>query len=87
MTLTGGTVNRRLPHYCHADGCETKVPPRMFMCKPHWYTLPKAMRDRLWELYEPGQERRMDPSVDYIEHAMACVEYVARRTHTGRCVQ
>lgn len=67
---------RHFPHYCHADNCEVTVPPRMFMCKSHWYMLPKAMRDRLWEVYVPGQERRMDPTTEYIDHAMACVNYV-----------
>lgn len=84
MSQPGRTMQRRLPHFCHAEGCEVKVPPRMLMCLSHWYMLPKAMRDRLWELYEPGQERRMDPSPEYIEHAMACVEYVrVRESLTG----
>lgn len=71
------TTTRRLPHYCHAEGCARRVPPRMFMCRDHWYRLPKAMRDRVWELYVPGQERRMDPSPEYLAHAMACIDYVA----------
>lgn len=66
-------------HLCHAMNCKTRVPPKMFMCRPHWYMLPKAMRDRLWELYVPGQERRKDPTTEYIEHAMACVDHVAAR--------
>ena len=70
---------RRLPHYCHAEGCEVRVPPAMFMCKPHWFSLPKAMRDEIWDVYEPGQEQRMDPTDEYIEVARRCVEWVAKR--------
>jgi hypothetical protein len=50
----------------------------MFMCKPHWFTLPKQMRDELWAAYVPGQERRMDPSGEYLDVAMRCVAYVAQ---------
>lgn len=50
-----------------ARNCEVAVPPRMFMCKKHWYALPKAMRDRIWATYVPGQERRMDPTPEYME--------------------
>ena len=66
-------------HICHADHCAKAVPPKMFMCREHWYMLSKEMRDRLWELYVPGQERRKDPTIEYIEHALMCVDYVAAR--------
>lgn len=66
-------------HLCHARNCKTAVPPSMFMCRDHWYMLPDAMRKRVWELYRPGQERTKDPSMEYLNHAMACVAYVAQR--------
>lgn len=69
-------------HTCHAEACRTKVPPKMFMCKMHWYTLPKAMRDKVWDLYTPGQEITKDPSMAYLEHTQACIEFVA--TKEGR---
>ena len=46
----------RSDHHCHARGCTVKVPPKMFMCRKHWFSLPKAMRDRVWATYTPGQE-------------------------------
>lgn len=66
-------------HTCHAMRCDVQVPPRMFMCRKHWFMLPKAMRDRVWELYVPGQERRKDPTSEYIDHAMACVNFIAEK--------
>jgi hypothetical protein len=39
----------------------------MFMCKKHWYMLPKATRDAVWAVYVPGQEERMDPTPEYLE--------------------
>ena len=43
-------------HTCHATGCRTTVPPKMFACRRHWFTLPKALRDAIWRTYRPGQE-------------------------------
>lgn len=68
---------RRLPHYCHAENCGKRVPPKMFMCSHHWFRLPKEKRDRIWATYVPGQERRMDPSPEYIEAAMDAVACIA----------
>ena len=68
-----------MKHLCHAQGCKTAVPPKMFMCKAHWYMLPKWMRDTLWSLYRPGQEIDKDPSLQYLQHAMACRDYVAQK--------
>lgn len=66
-----------MSHVCHALRCTTPVPPKMFMCRAHWFALPKAMRDKVWALYTPGQEVRKDPTMAYLEHALACVRYVA----------
>ena len=63
-------------HTCHADGCNAAVPPRMFMCKAHWFALPKAMRDWIWDVYVPGQEVRKDPSREYLDAARACINYL-----------
>lgn len=64
-------------HLCHADGCTTPVPPRMFMCRLHWFSLPKAKRDAIWAAYVPGQERRMDPSPAYLDAAFDAVAWLA----------
>ena len=66
-------------HHCHAEGCKTEVPPRKFMCKRHWYMLSKADRDRVWDLYTPFQEVTKTPSMEYLEHAQACIEKIAIR--------
>jgi hypothetical protein len=65
-------------HTCHAKGCNAKVPPRMFMCRRHWYMLPKATRDAVWAAYVPGQERRKDPSAEYLDVAHRAIEWLAR---------
>lgn len=66
-------------HTCHADGCNTLVPPRMFMCRTHWFMVPKAMRDAVWDAYVPGQERRMDPTDEYLAVTRTAIDYVAAK--------
>jgi hypothetical protein len=56
-------------HHCHWPDCDKQVPPAMWGCKPHWMRLPKALRDRIWNAYSPGQERDMSPSDEYLQVA------------------
>lgn len=56
-------------HHCHWPGCTAQVPPAMWGCKTHWFKLPKALRDRVWATYAPGQEIDMTPSREYLDVA------------------
>jgi hypothetical protein len=67
-----------MSHTCHATGCRVPVPPRMFMCRKHWYSLPKSMRDAVWAAYVPGQEIRKDPTPGYLAVADAAIRYLDR---------
>lgn len=68
-----------MPHACHALRCTTPVPPKMLMCKRHWFMVPKHLRDAVWAAYRPGQEADKDPSASYVHTAMAAVRAVAER--------
>jgi hypothetical protein len=73
-------------HLCHATGCKTPVPPRMFMCKPHWFQLPKRFRDAIWNAYVPGQEQRKDPTLEYLDAAQAAIRYMEEtECRAARC--
>lgn len=63
-------------HTCHATGCDVSVPPRMFMCRRHWYMLPKTYRDRVWSAFRPGQEDDKNPSATYTRVAMDAIRYL-----------
>lgn len=56
-------------HICHWPGCTRQVPPAMWGCKPHWFKLPKHLRDRIWATYEIGQEVTLSPSREYLDAA------------------
>lgn len=68
-------------HECHWPGCTAQVPPAMWGCKKHWFRLPKALRDRIWRAYVPGQEVTMTPSETYMEAAMDAQRWI--RDHGG----
>jgi hypothetical protein len=64
-------------HECHAVRCTTPVPPKMFMCRKHWFMVPAVMQARIWATYRPGQERTKDPSPEYLDAARAAWQHVA----------
>lgn len=66
-----------MSHHCHATGCETSVSPEMFMCKKHWYLLPKSLRDAVWTTYRPGQCDDWRISQEYANAAKNAVGFVA----------
>lgn len=64
-------------HTCHAKGCERTVPPRLLMCARHWRMVPSELQARVWATYEPGQERRKDPTPAYLDAAHEAIDAVA----------
>lgn len=41
----------RHTHRCFWPGCGEQLPLHLFGCKPHWFKLPKALRDTIWKEY------------------------------------
>ena len=37
----------RPPSYCDAPGCDQVVRRGMLMCRPHWFAVPKPLRDAI----------------------------------------
>jgi hypothetical protein len=68
-----------MSHTCHATGCTVHVPPEMFMCKRHWFSLPKRMRDEIWRMYRQGQCDDWQISHGYAEAAREAVRFVAAK--------
>jgi len=63
-------------HYCHWPGCQREVPPSMWGCKFHWFKLPKALRNRIWQTYQPGQEITKTPSAQYLAAAADVQQWI-----------
>lgn len=68
-------------HHCHWPGCQVQVPPALWGCKPHWFRLPKDLRDRIWNAYRPGQEKDLSPSETYLQVADDVKKWI--RLHGG----
>lgn len=66
-------------HTCHATGCTVRSPPTMFMCKRHWFMLPKALRDDIWRTYRPGQCDDWNITKAYADAARAAVRFIAAK--------
>lgn len=54
-------------HECHWPGCNEQVPPALWGCRKHWYSLPAYLRTKVWAAYKIGQEVKMNPSEHYIK--------------------
>ena len=66
-----------MAHTCHAHECTASVPPRMFMCGRHWFSLRKSMQDAIWREYRPRQEVDKKPSLRYLAVSMRAIGEVA----------
>lgn len=64
------------PHTCHAEGCETTVPPKLLMCGRHWRMVPRPVQMLVWNAYVPGQEITKCPTPAYLEAAQTAVDLV-----------
>jgi hypothetical protein len=63
-------------HHCHWPNCPVPVPPKYWGCARHWRMLPKALRDKVWAAYVPGQEITKTPSQEYIRVAREVQEWI-----------
>jgi hypothetical protein len=66
-------------HHCHAYRCRVHVPPRMLMCRPHWFMAPWLLRAAVLHHYRPGQEHDKRPSPAYMAAAVRAIAAVAER--------
>jgi hypothetical protein len=44
-----------MSHKCPGPSCEQRVADHMLMCRPHWYQVPRALRDDVWLTWRNGQ--------------------------------
>ncbi len=66
-------------HTCHWPGCQVEVKPKLWGCAKHWFTLPKYLRDKIYEAYVPGQEITKTPSPEYIKVAQDVQKWIEKK--------
>lgn len=65
-------------HTCHAEGCTIRCKPEFLMCRKHWFMVPRALQDAVWDAYVPGQcDFDPLPSDEWHAAADAAIEAVA----------
>jgi integrase len=50
----GPGPSRRGAGRCRVPGCTATVSAQRLMCRPHWYTVPKQVRDLIWATWRSG---------------------------------
>ena len=73
-----------MSHKCHAHGCPAIVPPALFMCRIHWFSLRKPLRDAIWRHYVPGQENTKTPTASYMAVQQRAVGELAFKPNDER---
>jgi len=68
--------SKNYDHTCHCPGGTLQVPPAMWGCRRHWFTLPATLRQKIWSEYQPGQETIGRPSKEYIEVAKEVQDWI-----------
>lgn len=64
-----------MTHVCPAPGCEEQVDRSMLACRAHWFSIPKPLRDEVWEAFlgdGPGSEQHfaaINACIDFLEKA------------------
>jgi hypothetical protein len=54
--------------------CEQRIPLHRWMCRPHWFQVPKEIRARVWETWGGGSGV-LDPAYhEAVKDAVAAVK-------------
>lgn len=62
---------------CPAAGCHRPVSPDRLMCRPHWYLVPKPLRDVVWATWRSGAGVGTLAHADAIRAAIAAASEAA----------
>lgn len=49
------------------------------MCRRHWFSLPRDLRNKIWRTYRVGQCDDWNITHEYAEAARECVTYIATK--------
>ena len=64
---------------CRIESCDRKHADDQVCCRPHWFALPKPMRDEIWRLYltDPSSDSHRTAVFDALEYLNAKQALVA----------
>ena len=59
---------------CRMPGCPAGVGRLRLMCRPHWYQVPKPLRDRVWATWRSGAGMFTPEYRQAVREAIAAVQ-------------
>jgi hypothetical protein len=64
-------VTAQSGHRCPGRGCDAMVPYDQLACRPHWYSLPQPIRNRIWATWHRGRGAQSQAHNDAVSEAVA----------------
>lgn len=61
-------------HKCHNPECNKSCHPSKLMCLSCWRKVPKHLQNEVYRLYRKGQEIDKQPSIEWVNAAMAAIK-------------
>lgn len=74
--MTGRGPQTGSDHQCPVGICRVQVPAARLMCAPHWYQVPRPLRDAVWASWRSGAGAGTPAHTAAIKAAVAAVERV-----------
>ncbi len=72
-----------MTHKCPKDGCGIDMPTHLLACRPHWYSIPRPVRDEINYAWKQFQKAERD---DLGVLRLAQKRYVAARKAAIECL-
>ncbi len=72
-----------MTHKCPKDGCGIDMPTHLLACRPHWYSIPRPVRDEINYAWKQFQKAERD---DLQVLRLAQKRYVAARKAAIECL-
>jgi hypothetical protein len=69
---------RPTAHVCPVGGCRESVRADRLMCRPHWYLVPRPLRDAVWAAWRSGGGAGSPAHAAAVRAAIAAVDTPAR---------
>lgn len=73
-------MQARRPNKCHARGCDSIIPRRIFLCKTCYALLPHDLRAQVWEAFNPDavSAYALSGKIRIAREAVALLKKIAR---------
>lgn len=68
----------RTTRTCAIATCPREIARGRLMCGPHWFAVPKPLRDEVWRTYDHGRGILSEPYLAAVDAAIENIEQAER---------